>query len=92
MFCSLPPQEQVVAIVSISATDNVQACRKHRFGCGDTLILVRNARGFSGLLHWPKMAMGKLTTCFVLVDVRDCLIILDFKIIQFYNNYNKLIH
>ena len=37
-------------------------------------------------------ATGELTTCFVLVDVRDCLIILDFKIIQFYNNYNKLIN
>ena len=35
----LPPPEQVIPIVSIVATDNVQECGKHHFGCSNTLLL-----------------------------------------------------
>ncbi len=73
MSPSLPPPEQVVPIVSNAATDNVQVCGKHHFGCGGTVLLAYHARGFSGFLNRRETAPDKLFTCFVLIDVRDCL-------------------
>ncbi len=37
-----------------------------------------------------EMALDELTTCFVLVDMRDCLKFLVFKLIHFYFNYKKM--
>ena len=51
MFPLHPPPEQVIPIIIIVATNDVQACGKHRFGCGNTLLLAGNAHGFGGLLH-----------------------------------------
>ena len=54
MFQSLPPPKWVVPIVSIVATDNVQACGKHRFGCSNTLVSAWNVRYFGGSLRRPR--------------------------------------
>ena len=92
MSPSLLPPEWIVPIVSIAATDNVQVCGKHHFGCGGMVLLAYHAHGFSGFLHRQETGPDKLTTCFVLIDVRDCLKFSVFKLIQFYINYNKMIN
>ena len=72
MFPSLPPPEQVVPIVGIVATDNGRTCDKHRFGCGNSLLLARPARGCGILLRLRKTsAPDELAACFVKRDGSD---------------------
>ena len=59
MSPSLPPPERAVPIVTIVATDNVQECGEHRFGCSNTLMLAWNARGFGGLLRRQRSGFGQ---------------------------------
>ena len=92
MSPSLPPSEQVIPVLSVVTTDNVQACDEHCFGFGNMLRLAWNVHGFGGFLHLPRNGPDKLTTCFVLVDMKDCSTFLVFKLIQFYINYNKMIN
>ena len=72
MFPSLPPPEQVVPIVGIVATDNGRTCAKHRFGCGNLLLLARTARGCGVLLRLRRTASpDELAVYFVQRDGSD---------------------
>ena len=51
MLPSLPAPGRVVPIVGIVATDNGHMCAKHCFGCGNSLLLARPARGCGVLLR-----------------------------------------
>ena len=72
MFPSLPPPERTVPIVGIIATSNGRTCNVHRFGCGNSLLLARPARGCGVLLRLKRtMVPNELAAYFVLRDGSD---------------------
>ena len=71
-FASLPPPGHFAPIVGIVATDNGRISKKHRFGCGNSLLLVRPARGCGVLLRLRRTSASEnFAACFVKQDGRD---------------------
>ena len=69
MFPSLPPPGRVVPIVGIVVMNNCCTCERHRFGCGNLLLLARPACGGGVLLCLRRMpSPDKLAAYFVTWD------------------------